>query len=145
MHHTYSDEDQRYLDLFTTCEIDPAEFHHKQHLRIAYVLIIKHGVAGAIDRVRDGILRLLDHIGVDNSKYHETITCAWVMAVNHFMHISRSADCFESFIERNPALLNVAMMNSHYSGNRLKDEEARCRFIPPDLEPIPDHEENLNG
>ncbi len=44
MKHQPSDSDLAYLDDFNKLLISPESFHHKEHLRIAYVLICKYGV-----------------------------------------------------------------------------------------------------
>lgn len=139
MNHIYSSADQDYLDLFERYQVDPAGFHHREHLRIAYVLIIKFGPDKAFRRIKKGILALLKYMNAGNDKYHETITYAWLLAIHHFMQVSEKADCFESFIRQNPFLLDTSIINHYYSKQILEGEEARRRFVAPDLEPIPLH------
>ena len=137
MNHEYSDDDQRYLDRFESFQINPAEFHHREHLRIAYVLIIKYGVEDALRRIRSDILGFLDHLGAGDGKYHETITYAWLLVVHHFMQISGRANNFEAFIQKNDMLLDPSILNSHYSKTLLASGEAKKHYIKPDLDPIP--------
>ena len=91
MNHKISDEDFDFLSRFENCEIEPENFHHREHIRIAYILLTKLSVEKALLKLKDDLLSFLDYIGADKSKYHETLTCAWLLAVNHFMHLSPPA------------------------------------------------------
>ena len=48
-------------------------------------------------------------------------------------------DSAESFIDQNPEMLDSNIMMTHYSAEVLFSNEARARFVEPDLEPIPQH------
>ncbi len=143
MRHQASDGDLSYLDDFNKLLLRPDSFHHREHLRIAYVLICKYGVNEAHSRLRKGIKSFLNHAGVDSSKYHETLTYAWILAIYHFMNISEDSYSFEEFITSNPILLDKNIMNSHYSRSILMSEKAKQKFIKPDREPIPFHHEKM--
>lgn len=137
MNHDYSNEDQQYLEMFESFQINPAEFHHREHLRIAYVLIIKYGVEEAFSRIKSDILGFLDHLGVGNGKYHETLTYAWLLLLHHSMQISECASNFELFIQKNDMLLNPSLVDSHYSKALLTSSGAKKHFVSPDLISIP--------
>jgi hypothetical protein len=49
------------------------------------------------------------------SKYHETITRAWILAVRRFMELTPAADSADTFIDANPRLLDSKIMFTHYS------------------------------
>ena len=87
--------------------------------------------------MQNALLAFLQCHGIDVSKYHETMTRAWIMAVRHFMEISPDCDSSEAFIERNPRMLDSKIMMTHYSASVLFSDEARARFVEPDLSPIP--------
>ena len=137
MKHKPSDSDLTYLDDFNKLLISPDSFHHREHLRIAYVLICKCEVNKARSILRKGIKAFLNHSGVDGSKYHETLTFAWILAIYHFMNISDDSCSFKEFITNNSILLDKDIMNSHYSRSVLMSEQARQKFIKPDRGPIP--------
>ncbi|MEM7735923.1 MAG: hypothetical protein AAF267_09050, partial [Deinococcota bacterium] len=79
----------------------------------------------------------LAHHGIDSSKYHETLTRAWLLAVCHFMMNSEQADSADAFIKVNAKLLESDIMLTHYSQDVLFSDNARARFVMPNLEPIP--------
>lgn len=139
MTHRASTADQEFRCAFEAFEIAPGDFGHRGHVRLAYVYLCDSTVEEAHSRMKQALLAFLAHLGVGDSKYHETITRAWILAVRHFMArtpVSASAD---DFIDQNPILLDSKIMLSHYSAELLFSTDARGRFVEPDLEAIPVH------
>lgn len=66
---------------FEACEIEKTEFKHRDHLTVAVWYVHTLGKEAALDRMRSGLLRFLDHHGVDRKKYSETITLFWIELV----------------------------------------------------------------
>ena len=92
--------------------------------------------------VRNALTALLRHAGVDPSqKYHETLTEAWVLAVNHFMKNTDDSQSADDFIDKNTVMLDSKIMMTHYSAEILFSDEARKAFVEPNLDPIPRHSE----
>jgi hypothetical protein len=116
--------------------VAPAGFNHEAHLRIAYVYLVEHGPEAAQQRMRQALLAFLGHHRVPSSKFHETLTCAWVLAVSHFMSRSASSSFAEFAAKRQP-LLNSKVMLTRYSAETLFSPEARASYVEPDLEAIP--------
>lgn len=90
--------------------------------------------------IRTGLLAFLQHHGVDPSKYHETMTRAWVIAMRHFMEVSPGAESADEFIDANPTLMDAKIMLTHYSADLIFSAEAQARFVEPDLQAIPEHD-----
>ncbi|MEL7059371.1 MAG: hypothetical protein AAGN46_05005 [Acidobacteriota bacterium] len=133
-------DDRAFLDRFESCRLQPSSFDHGAHLRLAYCCLAEDDVEVAHRRVRTLLSHFLDFHGVDLSKYHETMTRAWLLAVDHFMR--RDAVRYASsrdFVARNPRLLDSDIMLTHYSSDRLFSEPARLAFLEPDRQPIPRH------
>lgn len=137
--HGLSANDRRFQADFESCRLSPARFNHRTHLRIAYIYLCEHADETALAQFRKALLRFLEFHGVDVSKYHETLTGAWILAVRHFMEKSTPSSSFEAFIERNPVLLDSRIMLTHYTTELLFSPEARRRFVEPDLSAIPRH------
>src|SRR5580765_5341691 len=98
--HELSPEDRDFRSAFEACALATSEFTHEAHVRLAYVHLVELDVESAVQRMREGLLRFLEHHGLPRSKFHETITRAWVLAVRHFMERSTSTSSAD-FIARN--------------------------------------------
>lgn len=133
-----SEGDREFLARFEAGAVVPAEFDHRAHVRLAYIHLADRGMEDAYGRMRGGLVAFLGKNGIDASKYHDTLTRAWIMAVRHFMDRTGSASSADDFIERNPQLLDSKIMLTHYSAERLFSGEARAAFVDPDLEPMPE-------
>jgi hypothetical protein len=137
--HELSDADREFRRAFEAGAFAPADFSHRQHVRLAYVYLVDSDVNLALDRMRAALVCFLSHHGIPATKYHETLTRAWILAVHHFMHRSPEASSADDFIDRNPMLLDSKIMLTHYSAGLLFSDAARAEFVEPDLDPIPRH------
>ena len=72
------DEIEKMVRAFEACETGADDFHHAQHLVVAVWYLHTMDRDAALDRMRAGLLRFLDHHGVDKGKYSETITVFYV-------------------------------------------------------------------
>jgi hypothetical protein len=139
MKHQLSLEDYAFCLQFESGLVSPADFNHQAHVRLAYIYLCENTVEIAYCKMRDSIQALLAKNGLDTSKYHETLTRAWVMAVRHFMANTQPTNSASDFILNNPRLLDTKIMLTHYSESVLFTEQARHHFIEPDLETIPQY------
>jgi len=137
MNHELSSIDREFRAAFEAGAFAPADFSHRAHVRLAYVYLADSDVNLALERMRAALVSFLSHHGIPASKYHETLTRAWILAVDHFMHRSTEATSSDDFIARNPLLLDTKIMLTHYSASLLFSDTARARFVEPDLDPIP--------
>jgi hypothetical protein len=137
--HDLSTSDREFRAAFEAGAYAPADFSHRAHVRLAYAYLAESDVNLALERMRGALLMFLTHHGIPASKYHATLTRAWILAVHHFMHRSPETSCADDFIARNPVLLDSKIMLSHYSADLLFSEQARAAFVEPNLDPIPRH------
>ena len=134
--HQASEEDRNFQLAFEACSVAPAGFNHEAHVRLACIYLTDGEADSAVQKMRDALLHFLEHNSVPRSKFHETLTRAWVLAVQHFMNRSTSTSAAD-FIAKNPALLDSKIMLTHYSASVLFSPDARASFVEPDLDPIP--------
>jgi hypothetical protein len=134
--HKLTEDDRGFRAAFEACRVPPSQFNHEAHVRLAYVYLAELDVESAVDKMREALLNFLEHNSIPRSKFHETMTRAWVLAVRHFMNRSASASSAD-FIARNPELLDSKLMLTHYSASVLFSPDARAAFVEPDLDPIP--------
>lgn len=137
--HRASSDDLAFARDFEAFRVAPELFDHAAHVRLAYIYLCEVSVDAACDRMKRALLAFLDHLGVDPSKYHETITRAWIMAVAHFMNESVTCESAGEFMAKNPRLLDSKIMLKHYSAEVLFSQEARDEFVQPNVRPIPRH------
>lgn len=138
--HSLSEADREFVRRFEACELGPSDFGHRAHLRLAYACLIDQDSSAAVSALRRSLVRFLKHHGITASKYHETMTRAWVLAVHHFMQKTDAAASADEFMEANPQLLDARIMLTHYSADLLFSDRARNEFVEPDLTAIPRHE-----
>src|SRR4030095_2018801 len=134
--HELSPDDHDFRSAFEAGAVAPSQFNHEAHVRLAYVYLVESDVESAVQRMRDALLNFLVHNGIPRSKFHETITRAWVLAVRHFMNRSTSTSSAD-FIAKNQEVLDSDIMLTHYSASVLFSPDARTSFVEPDLDPIP--------
>ncbi|HWF90359.1 MAG TPA: hypothetical protein VN659_16055 [Pyrinomonadaceae bacterium] len=72
------DEIEKVVRAFETCETGADDFHHSEHLVVAVWYLHTMDRDAALDRMRAGLLRFLDHHVGDTSKYSETITVFYI-------------------------------------------------------------------
>lgn len=137
MSHVPSDADHQFRLAFESCRFEPEDFDHAAHVRLAYVYLCDHPVDLAVVRMKRSLLAFLAHLGVGESKYHETVTRAWVLAVKHFMSKSASCNSAADFMSANPQLLDSRIMLTHYSAEVLFSTAARETFVEPNVQAIP--------
>ena len=77
-HYASEKEIENLVRAFESCEIGKHEFKHRQHLAVAVWYVQKVGPEAALDRMRSGLLRFLDHHDVDRGKYSEEVTVFWI-------------------------------------------------------------------
>lgn len=137
MIHQASPDDLAFARDFEALKVTPEAFNHAAHVRLAYIYLCQAPVADAAERMKGALLAFLAHLGAPATKYHETITRAWIMAVAHFMAESPPCASAEAFMQANPRLLDSKIMLKHYSAQVLFSPAARAAFVTPDVREIP--------
>ena len=137
--HDLSQSDREFRAAFEAGAYAPANFSHRAHVHLAYVYLAESDVDLALERMRAALVSFLSHHDIPASKYHATLTRAWILAVHHFMHRSPEASSADDFMARNPVLLDSKIMLTHYSADLLFSDAARAGFVEPNLDPIPRH------
>lgn len=128
--------DSQFANQFRDCTFNPHLFSHEAHLRLAYLLIKKHGVEEGANQLCAQIQKF-DSTFDDGTKYNKTVTVAAAKAVYHFMQRSQNAG-FSALLQEFPKLKVdfMGLIKCHYSFDIFKNEEAKQSFLEPDLLPF---------
>ena len=101
--------DQEFLHAFESGRLSPAGFHHRDHLRLAWLQVNRLGLEAGSAAVAGGIRRFAeahDH----HRLYHETLTRFWVRIVAH-----AARPTFTETLEAHPMLLRKDLPLQHLS------------------------------
>jgi hypothetical protein len=122
---------------FENCVYTPAEFQHRLHLVVTTWYVFKMSEAAALSRMRQNLRRFSECHQAKG--YHETITRFWVRVVAHFVDSvdSRRELPLTVIISDVVAVLgDKRYIYSFYTAERLMSEEARGKWLAPDLRPL---------
>ena len=133
-HSTLSDEE--FEIKFKTCQLNPSDFTHEAHLRLAWIKINTYGIKVAEQIIHHELKTYVSHFDAQD-KFNLTLTRAATKAVYHFM-LKSNADNFKDFIDEFPRLkYNFrALMDHHYGFDIYNSSEAKTQYLAPDLVPF---------
>jgi len=127
--------DEQFLAAFEAGKIANRDFHHRDHLRLAWIQIRRLGVDRAAQAVAGAIRQFASRHG-HADRYHETMTRFWVRAVG--LGINRHPTlAFEDLLAAEPHLLDKTLPYRHWSRERLASDEARGQWVEPDTRLMP--------
>ena len=132
---TASVSDDEVLRVFEACRLDPAKFHHADHIRLAWLCVERYGAIEAETKLVDGLRQFTNRAGVPQ-KFMHTTTIAWTRLVTAAYAGSPRTVNFSEWIELYPELLERDLLARYYSPRRLETEEARSGWVEPDLAPL---------
>ena len=133
-HFTFSDFElqRRFID----CELNPSEFNHEAHIRLAWIYINNYGIKQAEKKIQIDLQKFVEFVGA-RDKYNKTLTIAAIKAVHHFMMKSKSKN-FIDFIAEYPRLKYnfKELMACHYGFDIYNSDKAKIEYLEPDLAPF---------
>jgi hypothetical protein len=135
MNLTISDADL--LSAFEDASLPLDQFHHAQHVRMAFLYLQKYEPLEAIARFSAALIRFAAANGKPGL-YHETITWAYLLLIRERLARAVTPQTWEDFAARNPDLLtwHDGILQKYYRPETLQSPLARHVFIFPDLHPI---------
>jgi len=129
--------DQEFLRTFEDLSLPAELFHHREHVRVAWLYLKTTDATRAVERMTVGILRFANQQGA-TQKYHHTLTLAWVRLVAAGLVETPEGYDFERFLGAHPELGNKNLLGKYYSEELLQSAAAREGWVEPDLQPLPD-------
>jgi hypothetical protein len=108
-------------------------FHHRDHVRAAWLLLHEERPAAALDRFSTALERFASARG-KAGLYHETITWAYLLLIRERMERGPRDAVWEEFASTNPDLLvwKPSVLDRYYTPETLGSDLARRVFLLPD-------------
>jgi len=78
LNHHLSTSDREFRAAFEAGACAPADFSHRAHIRLAYAYLAESDFDLALERMRAALVGFLCVHGLPASKYHATLTRAWL-------------------------------------------------------------------
>jgi hypothetical protein len=128
--------DPEFVRMFEACELTNDNFHHRDHLRLAWIYVRRYGELEARVRIAGAIRKFASQHG-KTGKYHETLTVAWLRLVGSAITRIPLDASFEDLTIAAPELLDKRTIEKFYSLSVLDSKEARASWVQPDLQPLP--------
>lgn len=80
-HYATEEQIEAIVSGFEQCTTNKDQFNHLSHLTVA-VYYLRHSTPEeAVEKMRTGLFRFLDHHGIDRAKYDEQVTRNWITLV----------------------------------------------------------------
>jgi ribosomal protein S18 acetylase RimI-like enzyme len=133
-------DDEHFVTEFEALRWPLERWHHRDHVKLAYLYLIRYGLAEAAEQLRDGIKAHNAARGIVDSPtggYHETMTQAWLRLINVVLCEYGPAESADAFCEAHPELSQVKTLRLFYSRERFMSARAKSEFVEPDLAPLP--------
>jgi len=121
------------LRAFLHGEVEGADFHHADHVRVAFEMLRRHGFLDAAQAYARGLKDIATRAG-NPAAYHETITIAFLALIAE-RSAAHDFASFETFAAANPDLLDTSVLTRWYAPERLASAAARRTFILPERRP----------
>jgi len=128
--------DLEFVQAFEACELSNESFHHRDHIRLAWIYLQRYGELEARRHIAEAIRKFAAHHG-KSDKYHETLTVAWLRLVANAMSQAPGAASFDELTMVSPELLDKRTIEKFYSTAALSSEDARTSWVEPDLQMLP--------
>jgi 2'-5' RNA ligase len=128
--------DEEFVEAFESCRLPAAQFHHADHIRLAWIYLRKMDEPEAVQRMAESIRRFAAQNGLPE-KFHATMTRAWARLVAAARERTPHTTSFCEFAITHPHLLDKGSLLKHYSKDRLESAAARASWLEPDLVPLP--------
>ena len=120
------------FDRFTDTSLPADQFHHPQHVHVAWMFVQQYGMPAALAEFSSAIKRFAEAKGA-TGLYHETITWAFLLLIAD-RQARNPAAAWEQFEATNADLLTwkPSILNRYYSSELLASDLARRTFLMPD-------------
>ena len=128
-------DDNEFLRAFLAGWPGDKHFGHYEHLRIAWLVIQRHGPEPAAEIVGSRLKAMAVAKGVA-PLYNETMTRFWIGLIDHVGQATGAAT-IDQAIDRVPMLLDKNLAQKHWSRTAMFGPEGRATWVEPDVAALP--------
>lgn len=119
-----------FIQRFEDCTLPDGAFHHRDHVRLAWLYLRRYPALEALTRFAEGLKSFAaakGHPGL----YHETITWAFLFLIRERM---AGEETWDAFAAKNSDLLTwkPSVLDRYYETETLFSDRARRIFLLPD-------------
>ena len=132
----WDETDEAFLAALAEGTVPDGAFHHRDHVRLAWLRIRALGLEPGTARIREDVRGFAARKGLA-TLYHETLTTFWARAVASALAGDPGTAGFAGFVARHPELLDKDLPRRHYRPESLTGETARREWVAPDVRPLP--------
>jgi hypothetical protein len=125
--------DEEWIRLFEACAIPNAAFHHRDHVRTAFLYLSRYPATQALERFSTSLARFARAHGKPE-RYNETITWAYLFLIRERMAREAGRQSWPEFARENGDLLDWtdSILAKYYRPETLTSDLAKRVFLFPD-------------
>ena len=125
--------DSEFVRAFEACTLPNSDFHHADHVRVAWLYLRDKPLLAALDSFCTGLKRFAAAHGKPGL-YHETITWAYLLLIHERRECMPSSHAWDEFAAANVDLLQwrPSILRRYYREETLQSDFARRVFVLPD-------------
>ena len=126
--------DQELIERFEDGTLSNEHFHHREHVRAAFLYLTEYPVLEALQAFSRALRRFAESHGKPQL-YHATVTCAYVFLIHERMARGGDQQSWEEYARNNPDLLTWkdGVLARYYRAETLASDLAKTIFVLPDL------------
>jgi hypothetical protein len=126
-------QDEDFIAQFESCTLSGENFHHQDHVRLAWLYLCRYSLIDALIRFSEGLKRFAISKG-KAGLYHETITIAYIFLIHERMKRNGIEQSWQEFADSNSDLLDWKnnVLKVFYREETLFSDFARNVFVFPD-------------
>jgi hypothetical protein len=125
--------DDEFIARFEDCSLATESFHHRDHVRMAYLYLCRYPLLEAIQRFSSGLAKFAAAKGKPGL-YHETITWAFLFLIRDRISRTGYTQPWDEFAHSNPDLMSWKdnILRNYYRDETLASDIAKTTFLFPD-------------
>jgi hypothetical protein len=125
--------DDEFIASFEDCSLAAATFHHRDHVRMAFLYLSRYPALQALERLSISLAHFAAAKGKPG-RYNETITWAFLLLIRERMARAGCQQTWAEFANKNADLMSWEdnILKKYYCNETLSSDLAKRTFLFPD-------------